>query len=106
MILEHHTYTFRPGTVDGWMDKYRSETLIPKTVNIDPFDRNLPGLWRGASGELAPAPQADRNDVQSPCKSGLRCQKIAPWTALHLLPDEPHRPSRCALPEDDFHIIK
>ncbi len=46
--------------------------LIPKTVNIDPFDRKLPGLWRDASGALVPVPQADRNDVQSPGKSGLR----------------------------------
>ncbi len=46
------------------------EPLIPKTINIDPFDRKLPGLWRGAIGELVPVPRADRNDVQSPGKSG------------------------------------
>ncbi len=35
-------------------------------------------------------------------RPGLRCQKIAPWTALRLSSDEPHRPPRRALPEDDF----
>ncbi len=50
----------------------KSNGLIPKNVDIDSSDRNLPGLWRGAIGEMVPAPQADRNDAQSPGKSGLR----------------------------------
>ncbi|RST87686.1 NIPSNAP family protein [Aquibium carbonis] len=27
MIVEHRTYTFRPGTVDGWLKKYEAEGL-------------------------------------------------------------------------------
>ena len=27
MILEHRTYTFKPGTVDKWMKKYEAEGL-------------------------------------------------------------------------------
>lgn len=27
MIIEHRTYTFRPGTVDGWLKKYEAEGL-------------------------------------------------------------------------------
>ena len=27
MIVEHRTYTFRPGTVDGWLEKYEAEGL-------------------------------------------------------------------------------
>ncbi|MBS4016925.1 MAG: NIPSNAP family protein [Dechloromonas sp.] len=27
MIVEHRTYTFRPGTVDGWLRKYETEGL-------------------------------------------------------------------------------
>ncbi|MEX0406744.1 NIPSNAP family protein [Aquibium sp. LZ166] len=27
MIVEHRTYTFRPGTVDGWLKKYETEGL-------------------------------------------------------------------------------
>ena len=26
MIVEHRTYTFRPGTVDGWLKKYETES--------------------------------------------------------------------------------
>ena len=27
MIVEHRSYTFRPGTVDGWLKKYQTEGL-------------------------------------------------------------------------------
>ncbi len=27
MIIEHRTYTFKPGTIDGWLEKYQSEGL-------------------------------------------------------------------------------
>ena len=27
MIVEHRTYTFRPGTVEGWLGKYEAEGL-------------------------------------------------------------------------------
>ena len=27
MIIEHRTYSFRPGTVDGWMERYERDGL-------------------------------------------------------------------------------
>jgi len=27
MIVEHRTYTFRPGTIDGWLKNYEAEGL-------------------------------------------------------------------------------
>lgn len=27
MIVEHRTYTFKPGTIDGWMKQYEAEGL-------------------------------------------------------------------------------
>ena len=30
MIVEHRTYTFRPGTVDGWLKKYEAEGLLKR----------------------------------------------------------------------------
>ncbi|MDE0050361.1 MAG: NIPSNAP family protein, partial [Rhodospirillales bacterium] len=27
MIVEHRTYTFHPGSVDGWLKKYEAEGL-------------------------------------------------------------------------------
>jgi hypothetical protein len=46
--------------------------LIPKILTIDPYDRHLCGFWLGAIGAVVRVPQADRNDIQKPQKSGLR----------------------------------
>ncbi len=45
--------------------------FIPKTININPFDRNLPGLWRGAIGALVPVPQS-RSQRGHPAITTLR----------------------------------
>lgn len=37
MILEHRTYTFRPGTVDGWMRKYEAEGLPVQKRHLNRF---------------------------------------------------------------------
>jgi hypothetical protein len=37
MILEHRTYTFRPGTVDGWMKKYEAEGLPVQKRHLNRF---------------------------------------------------------------------
>ena len=34
MIVEHRTYTFRPGTVDGWLKKYETEGLPIQTRRL------------------------------------------------------------------------
>jgi len=37
MIVEHRTYTFRPGTVDGWLRKYESEGLPIQKRHLNRF---------------------------------------------------------------------
>ena len=37
MILEHRTYTFRPGTVDKWMNKYEAEGLALQKRHLNRF---------------------------------------------------------------------
>jgi len=37
MILEHRTYTFRPGTVDGWIRKYEAEGLPVQKRHLNRF---------------------------------------------------------------------
>lgn len=37
MILEHRTYTFRPGTVDGWLKKYEAEGLPVQKRHLNRF---------------------------------------------------------------------
>ncbi|MCP4319038.1 MAG: NIPSNAP family protein [Hyphomicrobiales bacterium] len=37
MIVEHRTYTFRPGTVDGWMKKYESQGLPIQKRHLNRF---------------------------------------------------------------------
>ncbi len=37
MILEHRTYTFRPGTVEGWMEKYRTDGLPVQKRHLNRF---------------------------------------------------------------------
>lgn len=37
MILEHRTYTFRPGTVDKWMNKYEAEGLAIQKRHLNRF---------------------------------------------------------------------
>ncbi len=37
MIIEHRTYTFRPGTVDGWMKKYEAEGLPVQKRHLGTF---------------------------------------------------------------------
>ena len=76
--------------------------LIPKVLTIDPYDRHLCGVWLGAIGAVVRVPQADRNDIQNPHKSGLRWPKIARRTALRPSDDAPHQSSGRALPADDF----
>ena len=46
--------------------------LILKVLTINPNDRHLCGFWLGAIGAMVRLPQADRNDIQKPQKSGLR----------------------------------
>lgn len=37
MILEHRTYTFRPGTVDEWMENYRTKGLPVQRRHLNRF---------------------------------------------------------------------
>ncbi|TRC79210.1 NIPSNAP family protein [Mesorhizobium sp. WSM4310] len=37
MIVEHRTYTFRPGTVDSWMQKYEAEGLPVQKKHLNRF---------------------------------------------------------------------
>jgi hypothetical protein len=37
MIVEHRTYTFRPGTVDSWMKKYEAEGLPVQKKHLNRF---------------------------------------------------------------------
>ncbi|GLR53246.1 NIPSNAP family protein [Shinella yambaruensis] len=37
MIVEHRTYTFRPGTVDGWLKKYEAEGLPIQKRHLNTF---------------------------------------------------------------------
>jgi len=48
MIIEHRTYTFRPGTVDGWLRKYQAEGLPIQTRHLNRFI----GLFVSEIGQL------------------------------------------------------
>ncbi|PSJ57121.1 NIPSNAP family protein [Pseudaminobacter soli (ex Li et al. 2025)] len=37
MIVEHRTYTFRPGTFDGWLKKYETEGLPIQKRHLNRF---------------------------------------------------------------------
>jgi hypothetical protein len=37
MILEHRTYTFRPGSVDAWMAKYEADGLPVQKRHLNRF---------------------------------------------------------------------
>lgn len=37
MIVEHRTYIFRPGTVDGWLKKYETEGLPVQKRHLNRF---------------------------------------------------------------------
>lgn len=37
MIVEHRMYTFKPGTVDGWLKKYESEGLPVQKRHLNRF---------------------------------------------------------------------
>lgn len=37
MIVEHRTYTFRTGTVDGWMKKYETQGLPIQKRHLNRF---------------------------------------------------------------------
>jgi len=37
MIVEHRTYTFRPGAVDGWLKKYETEGLPVQKKHLNRF---------------------------------------------------------------------
>lgn len=37
MIVEHRTYTFRPGMVDSWMQKYEAEGLPVQKKHLNRF---------------------------------------------------------------------
>lgn len=37
MIVEHRTYTFRPGSVDGWLKKYEAEGLPIQKRHLNTF---------------------------------------------------------------------
>ena len=37
MILEHRTYTFKPGTVDGWVKKYETEGLAIQRRHLNRY---------------------------------------------------------------------
>ena len=48
MIVEHRTYTFRPGTVDGWLEKYQAEGLPIQKRHLGRFV----GLYVSEIGRL------------------------------------------------------
>jgi NIPSNAP protein len=48
MIVEHRTYTFRPGTVDGWLKKYEREGLPVQERHLNRFM----GLYVSEIGRL------------------------------------------------------
>jgi hypothetical protein len=48
MILEHRTYTFKPGTVDLWMRKYEAEGLPVQKKHLNKFV----GLYVSELGHL------------------------------------------------------
>ncbi|MBN9072039.1 MAG: NIPSNAP family protein [Rhizobiales bacterium] len=48
MILEHRTYTFKPGTVDKWMKKYEAEGLPIQKRHLNKFV----GLYAAEIGTL------------------------------------------------------
>lgn len=48
MILEHRTYTFKPGTVDGWLKKYEAEGLPVQKRHLNRFV----GLYVSEIGHL------------------------------------------------------
>ena len=37
MIIEHRTYTFRPGAVDAWMKKYEADGLPIQKKHLNTF---------------------------------------------------------------------
>lgn len=37
MIVEHRTYTFRPGSVDGWLKQYETEGLPIQKQHLNRF---------------------------------------------------------------------
>ncbi len=37
MIIEHRTDTFKPGTIDGWLEKYQSEGLPIQKRHLGQF---------------------------------------------------------------------
>ncbi|NOZ33386.1 MAG: NIPSNAP family protein [Alphaproteobacteria bacterium] len=37
MIVEHRTYTFKPGTVDGWLKKYEAEGFPVQKRHLNTF---------------------------------------------------------------------
>jgi len=48
MIVEHRTYSFRPGRVDGWMKKYEAEGLQIQKRHLNTFL----GLYVSEIGKL------------------------------------------------------
>ena len=48
MIIEHRTYTFQPGSVDRWMEKYRAEGLPVQKRHLNRFV----GLYVSEIGRL------------------------------------------------------
>jgi hypothetical protein len=48
VIVEHRTYTFRPGTVDGWLKKYETEGLPIQKRHLNRFL----GLYVSEIGQL------------------------------------------------------
>ncbi|MBK3746144.1 NIPSNAP family protein, partial [Paraburkholderia aspalathi] len=48
MILEHRTYTFKPGTVDKWLEKYKAEGLPVQKRHLNTFV----GLYVAEIGHL------------------------------------------------------
>ncbi len=48
MIVEHRTYTFRPGTVDGWLKKYEAEGFPVQKRHLNTFM----GLYVSEIGRL------------------------------------------------------
>jgi NIPSNAP len=47
-IIEHRTYTFRPGTLDRWLRKYETEGLAIQQKHLGTFM----GLWVSEIGPL------------------------------------------------------
>ncbi len=76
--------------------------IIPSVANTDAYDRRFQRFWLGALCDMVPVPRAKCNNAQNSWKTGLWWPKFARRTELHLLNDDPYRPTRYALSANEF----